>query len=65
MAFKVEHHYNQYKISVGDGRPVLANSIDEVALCLFHYYDLSKHLLNDSHCPFCRDIMQRARRDRK
>jgi hypothetical protein len=49
--FKVERHYNQYKISVGDGRPTVCHTATEAAEALKHYYGESH---TRSMCPFCK-----------
>ena len=56
--FKVENHYNQWKISTGDGRPVLAESIDEACEAMKHYYGKNH---DSSACPFCRWQEKHAR----
>ena len=55
--FKVERHYNKLKISTGDGRPVLAASVDEACEALRHYH-AQNH--DAEACPFCRWQRRRA-----
>ena len=70
--FTVSQHHNGYKVSIGDGHPVLCRNTNEVHLCLDHYYgkgrDGQRHLITSSpnaDCPFCQQIKAREARNER
>lgn len=57
MAFKVSlvgQAAQQYRISVGDGKPINTKDLDGVILALRHYYGVPSHApAKQEDCPFC------------
>ena len=54
MTFTVTRRGNGFRISVGDGRPVYAETVEEIAQALRHYHAQPWHEKPVEDCPFCR-----------
>ena len=50
MAFTVTHDGMNYRISIGDGKPVKARDVESIVRALRHYY-VADH--KHAGCPFC------------
>lgn len=58
VALKIEHHYNQYKVSFLELSTCkyLYGDEDELTNTVAHYYVLSAH--KPHSCPVCKNIKQ-------
>lgn len=59
--FKVEHHNQGFRISIGDHRPTFARNVDAIHKALDHYFGGSQHVDNIG-CPFCAQMAEQSRK---
>jgi hypothetical protein len=53
MAFTVTRHGNNFRISIGDGKPADTQDVAGVLEAVQHYWGSPYHSYKRKDCPFC------------